>query len=322
MRRFLLIVILLVGMFNYSAPAQVPNSSNPAPTPRREVAITIDDLPMGGDASNLQVVQSATKRMLAGLATHKAPAIGFVNEGKIHVKDEVDERINILRMWLDAGAMLGNHTFSHLRLYNTPLQQYQDDVIRGEVITRRLMQERGITQLYFRHPFMNTGSTKEIKDSFEAFLRARNYRVTPYTIEIADNVFNAAHAKAKQQNDNQLAARVRAAYLDYLDTKFDFFERRSKRNLGYEVKQIFLFQVNELNAECLPDMLGRLKQRGYSFITLDQALQDKAYQIPDEYVGQGGISWLHRWTINRGLEMALMEEPEPPKFILDLVGEQ
>ncbi len=72
MRRFLLIVILLIGMFNYSAPAQVPNSSNPAPTPRREVAITIDDLPMGGDASNLQVVQSATKRMLAGLGVGAA----------------------------------------------------------------------------------------------------------------------------------------------------------------------------------------------------------------------------------------------------------
>ncbi len=321
MRKFLLRVILLAGMFNYSAPAQIPNSSNPAPTPRREVAITIDDLPMGGDASNLQVVQSATKRMIAALATHKAPAIGFVNEGKIHVKDEVDERINILRMWLDAGAMLGNHTFSHLNLFRTPLQEYEDDVIRGEVITRRLLEERGAKPIYFRHPFMNTGPTKEIKESFELFLKARNYRVVPYTIEIADNVFNAAYAKAKQQKDNELLGRIRTNYLDYLDTRFDFFERLSTRHLGYEVKQIFLFQVNELNAECLANMLARLKRRGYSFITLNQALQDKAYQIPDEYIGQGGFSWLHRWTFNLGLKINVREEPEPPKFILDLVGE-
>ncbi len=316
MRKILLIVILLVGTLNRSAPAQIP--SKPEPMPRREVAISIDDLPMGGDASNLQVVQSATKRMLTALTTQKAPVVGFVNEGKTHVKDEVDERVNILRLWLDAGMTLGNHTFSHLNLFRTPLEQYQDDVIRGEVITRRLMEERGAKQFFFRHPFMNTGSTKEIKDGFETFLRARNYRVAPYTVEIADNVFNAAHAKAKQQNNNELAARIRAAYLDYLDTRFDFFERLSKQVLGYEVKQIFLFQVNELNAECLADMLKRLRRRGYSFITLDQALQEKAYQIPDEYVGQGGFSWLHRWRINLGQKMAVREEPEPPKFILDL----
>ncbi len=64
-------------------------------------------------------------------------------------------------------------------------------------------------------------------------------------------------------------------------------------------------------------MLER-RRRGYSFITLDQALQDNAYQIPDEYIGQGRISWLHRWIVKLGLEMTVREEPEPPKFILDL----
>ena len=318
MRKTLFVFFLLAGISNQFLLAQVPNSSDPILTPKREVAITIDDLPMGGDASNLQAVQSATKRMIAALTAQKAPAIGFVNEGKIHVKGEVDERIDILRSWLDGGATLGNHTYSHLNLFRTPLQQYQDDVIRGEVITRRLLEERRAKLTYFRHPFMNTGPTKEIKASLDQFLAARNYKVVPYTIEIADNVFNAAHAKAIQQRDNELKTRIRVAYLDYLDTRFEFFERLSQKNLGYEVKQIFLFQVNELNAECLPDLLVRLKKRGYSFITLDQALQDKAYQIPDEYVGQGGFSWLHRWTFNLRLPINVRAEPEPPKFILDL----
>jgi len=316
MRTFLFSFVLIAGLLNHSGQAQVlPGTVS---TPKREVAITIDDLPMGGDASNLQAVQSATKRMIAALATQKAPAIGFINESKIHVKGEVDERIDVLRSWLDGGSTLGNHTYSHLNLFHTPLQQYQDDVIRGEVITRRLLEERGAKLAYFRHPFMNTGPTKEIKASLDQFLAARNYKVVPYTIEIADNVFNAAHAKAIQQKDNELKTRIRAAYLDYLDTRFDFFERLSEKNLGYEVKQIFLFQVNELNAECLPDLLERLKKRGYSFITLDQALQDKAYQIPDEYIGPGGFSWLHRWTFNLRQPINVRAEPEPPKFILDL----
>lgn len=320
MFRIWLIVVGLASILCNSIWGQNPPSSEGSmrPESKREVAITIDDLPMGGDAANLQAIQSVTKRMIAALATQKAPAIGFVNESKIHVKGEVDERIDVLRSWLDAGATLGNHTYSHLNLFRTPLQQYEDDVIRGEVITRRLLEERGSKLTYFRHPFMNTGPTKEIKASFDAFLTARNYKAVPYTIEIADNVFNAAYAKASQQKDNELKKRIRATYLDYLDTRFDFFERLSQKTLGYEVKQIFLFQVNELNAECLPDVLDRLKNRGYSFITLDQALQDKAYQIPDEYIGQGGFSWLHRWTFNLGRQIDVRAEPEPPKFILDL----
>lgn len=43
------------------------------------------------------------------------------------------------------------------------------------------------------------------------------------------------------------------------------------------------------------------------------ALADPAYASPDTYPGPGGITWLHRWAITRGVDRAVFAgEPEAP----------
>lgn len=50
----------------------------------REVAITIDDSPRGGDggARTIEAVRAMTARLLAPFREQKIPVIGFVNEGR------------------------------------------------------------------------------------------------------------------------------------------------------------------------------------------------------------------------------------------------
>lgn len=307
---WLLAILLWAFCGNYSL--------SDAQTPRREVAFTIDDLPMADDARGIKEMQAVTSKLLAALVASRVPAIGFVNESKLYVKGETDARINILRMWLDAGMTLGNHTFSHADFNKSSLQQYEDEVIRGEAITRRLMQERGFNKLYFRYPYNHTGTTREAKDSFQAFLKSRGYDIAPFTIEHEDFIFANAYKKAKQKRDKVLERRIRAAYLDHLNKMFDYHEGRSRQLLGYEAKQVFLIHVNELNSVSMNEMIERLTKRGYSFITLEEALRDKAYQLKDEYVGKFGISWMHRWMIGLGKELNYSDEPDVPKFVMDL----
>jgi peptidoglycan/xylan/chitin deacetylase (PgdA/CDA1 family) len=91
-------------------------SSQPQPqTPRRAMAVTIDDLPYVASAGQPFLVnaQRTTARMLGALQAHRAPAIGFVNEGKLQAPGERDARVALLQQWLDAGMTLGNHTYSH-----------------------------------------------------------------------------------------------------------------------------------------------------------------------------------------------------------------
>ncbi len=301
-----------------SAPAQTASQSPPPPPDRREVAITFDDLPMADGDTDVVEIERKTKALLASLVRHRVPSIGFVNEGQLYVKDGTDARINVLRMWLDAGMTLGNHTFSHASFSRTPVQQFMDEVIRGEVVTRGLMKEKGFDKLYFRFPHNNTGVTKEAKEAMQTFLKSRGYEVTPFTIENEDYVFAPVYRRAKRKKDEALAERIRAAYIAHLDTKFDYYERRSQMLFGREIKQIFLIHANEINADTLDGLIEKLKGRGYSFITLDEALKDTAYQTRDEYVGDTGISWLHRWLIALGREFDYRDDPDPPKFIIDL----
>jgi peptidoglycan/xylan/chitin deacetylase (PgdA/CDA1 family) len=330
MRRVFLLFISIGLIFSGSqgvlkASLQLKQSQATPSSSHREVAFTIDDLPgvLGKNANPkkaLALLQAINKQMLEVLTANKVPAIGFVNESRLYVKGETDERINLLRSWLDAGMMLGNHTFSHPNFNDISLAQFEDEIIKGEAITRRLLDERGASKIYLRFPFNHTGNTKEKKEGLESFLKERAYKIAPFTVEHSDYLFNAAYLKAKQQGDEKLAQQIRATYLDYLDTSFNYFERRAKEILGYEPKQIFLIHVNQINAESLSAIIERLKKRGYSFITLDEALQDKAYQISDDYVGPYGLSWLHRWSMSLGQKLNNREEPDPPKFVLDLAN--
>jgi len=98
-----------------------------------------------------------------------------------------------------------------------------------------------------------------------------------------------------------------------METVVDFFEQRTLEVVGHEIPQILLMHANRLNADLGGDLLTMLKRRGYRFITLDQALKDPAYQLPENYAGTNGISWIHRWSMTKG--MPDKSEPAEPKWL-------
>jgi len=99
------------------------------------------------------------------------PVVAFVNEGKLQITGEVDARIALLQQWVDAGAVLGNHTYSHSDFNKLTVEQFEDEIIKGEVVTRRLMQAHQPYQLYFRHPMTHTGDTQAKKEAIETLLQ-------------------------------------------------------------------------------------------------------------------------------------------------------
>jgi peptidoglycan/xylan/chitin deacetylase (PgdA/CDA1 family) len=289
--------------------------SEPGPG-NRTVAVTLDDLP-GTGARGLQELKRMNRRVLAALRAAGAPAVGFVNEAKLQVTGERDARAEILRSWLDAGMTLGNHGHGHQDLSRILLRDYQDDVLRGEVVTRALLEERKLPLVYYRHPYTHTGPTAEVKQAFERFLEDRKYKVAPFTIEHSDWVFAALYSDAAERGASRRVAAVRASYLDYFERMCTWFEELSRDTFGREIPQILLTHVNGLNADALPEVLSLLRKRGYRFITLDQALADEAYRTPDQYVASNGPSWLHRWRLARKLPPRLKDEPDLPTEIME-----
>ena len=87
----------------------------------RQMAITFDDLPAQRAHALPEARISAINHYLVRLMGDQGiPAIGFVNENKLHVDESVDAaRVRLLELWLDAGLELGNHTFSHPDLHRS-----------------------------------------------------------------------------------------------------------------------------------------------------------------------------------------------------------
>jgi peptidoglycan/xylan/chitin deacetylase (PgdA/CDA1 family) len=305
----LLITILL---FSVSGSAQTTN-------PSRRIAVTFDDLPyVAVERQDLQSAQRATKELLRVLQTHRVPVVAFVNEGTLLVMGEVDARIDLLQQWVDAGMILGNHTYSHADFNTLTIQQFQDEIIKGEVITRRLMHSRQPYQLYFRHPQTHTGDTLDKKEAIENFLAARGYKVTPHTIDNVDYIFNVCYVHALRNKDVAMAKRLRETYLNFTIAVTEFAERISQQIFGREITQTLLLHANDINADCLDEMLRRYAARGYRFVTLDEAMNDPAYQTKDTYVGIYGPTWLWRWVRSKGMKVSSKDDPEPPVWVMDL----
>ncbi len=307
---------LLVGSGAGVSEAQSLSDNRPV---RREVAVTFDDLPgvaMGRSGRcDTQAYTEVNRKLLRSITAERIPAFGLVVEGRLCERRR-DALPGILNLWLDAGLELGNHSFSHFDLNNTPLALYQADVVRGETVTARLLQQRGKKLKYFRHPFLHAGKEPETKKAFEKFLEERGYKIAPVTIDNQEWVFAEVYAKVKGRGDEATARRIANMYLAYMEEVFDFFEKLSVEVVGREIKQVLLLHVNPLNADYFDELVSMMKRSGYTFISLDEALADPAYSLPDTYVGTRGLSWLHRWALGKGLKMR--EEPREPEFIANL----
>jgi peptidoglycan/xylan/chitin deacetylase (PgdA/CDA1 family) len=285
--------------------------------PDRQVAITIDDLPAGmADRLPASEIAAMTAKLLGTLRDQKIPVVGFVNEEKLYKPGEVDERIKILEMWLDYGFDLGNHTFSHASLNQVGLKAWEDEVIQGESVIKLLLAGHHKKLRYFRHPYLDVGRDLLTRREAEAFLADRGYRIAPVTLDGWDWMFAGVYEDAKKRNDTALEQRLVKEYLAYHAASFAYEEELSAKLLGYEPKQILLLHASNLEADHIGELLDLLRKRGYRFITLEDALSDSAYSLPNTYVGEQGNGWIEQWAITQG--KVPQGAPVVPQWVVDL----
>lgn len=285
----------------------------------REIAITIDDLPVNYMTDlGVEGWEKVTSKLLRSLKKHNVPAIGFVNLGKLYEKNgQLDKkRLALLKSWLDAGFELGNHTFSHMDLHKTPLPEFTQDLLKDEHILKALCEECGGKLKFFRHPLLHTGLDLKTKFGLEQFLAEHGYWTAPVTMDNSEWIYARAFDIANGNSDIELKKRIAAAYLDYMNRVFAYYEDQSRALFDREIKQVLLIHANTLNSEYFDDLTGLLKKRGYTFISLIEALEDDAYRSPDRYIGPAGITWLHRWALTKGKKGDFFKgEPEVDKFV-------
>ena len=89
----------------------------------------------------------------------------------------------------------------------------------------------------------------------------------PAEVEAELSALDAALA-----GDDTRAEETLAAYLAHQDAMLAFCEALAFETFGRDIPQILLAHVNRLNADAMPELLRRLRTRGYIFVTLDSVM--------------------------------------------------
>ena len=315
--RTILVLFVFIAFTMTDGYSQSINSSKST----KGISVTIDDLPLNIALHiSTEEMESIVEKLVSKIKAESIPVVGFVNENKLEVNGKLDsQRVNILKTWLDSGIELGNHTYSHKSANTVSVSEYEQDIIQGERTIKELMTERGMKLRYFRHPFLMTGRSMAVNNEITKFLLDRGYTVAPVTIDNSEWIFSVAYDKARNIGDTALTKMVGQEYIQYMKAKLQYFERQSSKLFGRQISQILLIHSNRLNSEYFTILCTMMKDQGYKFITLQDALKDSAYSSPNTYTGQGGMSWLDRWAITQGKTKDFFsDEPRVPQYIMQL----
>ncbi len=112
---------------------------------KKKVCFSFDDLPIVSYGMNDTCFQKDMfNKLIELLNKNKIPAIGFVNEKKLYHNDSINNfQFKLLEKWVNSGLDLGNHTYSHPDYNKITFQEYSDNIIKGEIITKDLLNRKG-----------------------------------------------------------------------------------------------------------------------------------------------------------------------------------
>jgi peptidoglycan/xylan/chitin deacetylase (PgdA/CDA1 family) len=305
---FSLLGPLLAGLLIACGGHQGVGTGAPASTPPGfMLAVTYDDLPFQEAYLPADGALGGTSRLLSALAARAAPAVGFVN------CDRGGEEV--LRLWQAAGLELGNHQANHDSLNKVDIERWLDGARRCHEALKAYNPPR-----FFRYPYLFQGKTVEVRDAAYTALRGElGQTIAHVTIDNHEWRLAQLYSEALAAGDLARAEAVRGEYVPHLLAATANARALAQAKLGRDVAHVLLLHTNALSVELAGPLLDALAAEGARFVTLEEALADPVYALPDAYVGPAGISWLHRiepvvsgWTWEDETWRALEARYNPP----------
>ncbi|MEM7728781.1 MAG: polysaccharide deacetylase family protein [Pseudomonadota bacterium] len=263
------------------------------PGAAREIAITLDDLPYvlpsrTSPSEGLTQVRAVN----AALAAHGVSATGFAIGGQIGWRSR-----RAVSAFVEAGHTVGNHSWSHPDYGTLTPDQFLEETQRTDEALSRWI---GESRLY-RFPFLREGETEEAKAAADQVLAELGYVNVPVTIDTDDWRYNADYLNALDRDDEAAAAEIADAYLAHMRERTLHFEALAEDTIGREVPHILLLHMNRINADHLGALLDWYAAEGWTFVTVEEAMRDPFYAMPDLYAGPRGLSQIER-VIGRPIE--------------------
>jgi peptidoglycan/xylan/chitin deacetylase (PgdA/CDA1 family) len=264
-----------------------------AAEPKLKVALTFDDLPLNGGLPVGKKQSDFARDTIKVLKKHRIPAsYGFINATKLERNPDGAEALQI---WVAGGHPLANHTYNHLDFTQNSVEDFQREILRNEPVLELLMapspKEVGGKHdwRWFRYPYLHEGDTLEKRRAVRAFLAANGYRIAQTTLDHEDYLWNSAHARCWQMNDEESIAWLRDSYRTAAREFIRFGVANSRAVFGRDIHHVMLLHLGSFSSHILPDLFKILDEEGFEIVTLEEAQKDPAYDYdPDFAEARGG----------------------------------
>jgi peptidoglycan/xylan/chitin deacetylase (PgdA/CDA1 family) len=249
------------------------------------VALTFDDLPAAG---SLPAGENRTKIAAALAAELKAAHLtgtyGFVNAVKLENDPDAQQA---LRIWVNAGMNIGNHTWSHISLTANTAEAFEREIALDEPALAQYAGARDWR--WFRYPFLWEGDTLEKRRAVRSWLKEHGYRVAQVTLDFEDYAWNDAYARCSAKPDQEAIAWLRQSYLDSAAEYIRLGREESRIAFDREIPNVMLLHATAFTTLMLPDLVDLLRKQGFRFATLPKVERDPAYALdPDAALPYGG----------------------------------
>jgi peptidoglycan/xylan/chitin deacetylase (PgdA/CDA1 family) len=279
---FIFLAALLLAVSAVAADA-------PKKAARLKVALTFDDLPINGSLPLGKKQSDFARDTIKVLKKHRiAPSYGFINANKL---ERNPDGALALRIWIEGGHPLANHTYSHIDFITTTVEEFQREILRNEPALQ-LLQPRRSTDVsawkWFRYPYLHEGDTLEKRRAVRAFLAGNGYRIAQTTLDFEDYLWNSAHARCWLRKDQASIQWLRDSYLAAAREFTRFQIANSRAVFGRDIHHVMLLHLGSFSSHILPDLFKVLDEEGLDIVTLEEAQKDAAYDYDPDIAARGG----------------------------------
>lgn len=281
----------------------------------KSISITIDDVPNIGKYTS----DGFQSILLNRLDSLDVPFTVFINEENLFKSGDLEQNKFFLKRWIEhENSMVGNHGYSHLRYSDVDYDRFTEDIQKGALITKEYVQSANKILKHFRFPFNDLGSDSIHNNQIRTYLHAEGYEIAPFTVESSDWMFNSVYRQYLKSGEIGKAKEIGEAYVSKTLALVDFFEEMGFSLYGRAIKQIYLCHDNDINADFLPLIIQKLKEKGFVIESFEESLSDPVYQQKDRYYEKWGISWLYRWMDSQEERIKWMKREPDLEYIQEV----
>jgi len=230
-------------------------------------------------------------------------AYGFANGYMEAYEPGVNE---VLKLWLEAGYPLGNHTYDHLDFDKVSVKVYIANIAKVDRLLETFAPVSPLIRrrYVFRYPYLHEGDTLQKRDAVRSFLFRNGYRIAEVTIDYNDWAWDNAYVRCAKQNNRKSIAWLKAHIVEDAQWHVDGATKMADILLHRNIPQILLVHVGVFDAVMLDTILREFRSHHVKFITLDEALSDPVYKINPNRRFAGGETFFKEIADARHVDLA------------------